>query len=233
MASPKFVFLDLDGTLVEFCIDYLGARREALRFLGRYSLLRDSKFTMNDSIFAMDRDVQRMLGCSNKSNESYEEIHKRLTAILEKYEMRAAERTRLLPFATDALQELQKMGLRLVLFTADGEKAVNKIINRTGISGFFEALISRGASMEVKPHPNHITSAMLLVNSKPDETVVVGDSVADIVSGKCVKATTVGVTTGLGSKQELVEAGGDYVIDSVAELPALIRKLCARKPARA
>ena len=181
----------------------------------------------------MDRAVYRLLGCNNKSKESYEEIHKRLITILEKYEMRAAKRTRLLPFAADALRELQKMGLRLVLFTADGETAMNEIVNRTGIRSFFEVLVSRGASMDVKPHPNHITSTMLLVHSKPDETVVVGDSVADIVSGKYVNATTVGVTTGLGNRQELTEAGGDYVIDSIAELPVLIRKLCTRKPARA
>jgi phosphoglycolate phosphatase-like HAD superfamily hydrolase len=102
---------------------------------------------------------------------------------------------------------------------------MNFIVKRTGIRKFFEVMISRGESNKVKPHPDHITSAMLLVCSKSEETIVVGDSVADIVSGKSVGAVTVGVTTGLNSRQELSEVEADYLIDSVADLPDLIREI--------
>jgi len=217
----KVIFIDLDGTLVEFCIDYLEARREALKFLEKCPSLQGLKFTLNDSIFKMDREIKR----SKKSEGVYHEIHERLLSILDNFEMQAAERTKLLPQVRETLEELRNMGLKLVLFTADGDRAMNAIADRTGIRDYFETLVSRGSSMEVKPHPNHITSAMSLVGSRPEESVVVGDSVADIASGKHVGATTVGVTSGLGTKQQLEEAGVDYVIDSIAELPRLIKKI--------
>lgn len=228
---PKVVFLDLDGTLVEFCIDYVGARSEALNLLETYGLRERLGLTIEDSIFHMDREVKRYM-LERGEPRLYEDIHSRLEAILDRYELRAADATRLLPNVKETLRELKGMGLRLILFTADGDKAMNTIVERTGIRDFFDLLISRGSSMEVKPHPRHICEAVTLAGSKPEEIILVGDSVADIVSGKIINAVTVGVLTGLGSREQLVEAEADYVIDSVAELPAIIRRISMGEPNR-
>jgi len=222
---PRAIFFDLDGTLVEFCIDYLAARREALRLLEDRGYLRELKFTVKDSIFFMDREIKQLLKSKGEPVNTYDEIHSALMAIVEKYESQAADRTKLLPSAKETLEELKNMGLRLVLFTADGDKAMNTIVEKTSIGQLFDTLVSRGSSTEVKPHPQHVTSAVASSNAPPDETVVVGDSVVDILSGKHINAITVGVTTGLSGKQELAEAGADYLIDSITELPPLIRKL--------
>ncbi|MGQ9542565.1 MAG: HAD family hydrolase [Candidatus Bathyarchaeia archaeon] len=222
--APKVILLDLDGTLVEFCIDYISARSEALRLLGAYNLLGCLKLTLGDSVFLMDREVMRLMQGRGKM-QLYEEIHSQLVAILDKYELEAAERTRLLPHVQETLEELKGMGLRLGLFTADGDKAMNTIVDRTGIRHFFDFMVSRGSSMEVKPHPRHVAIAISLSGSKPEETILVGDSVADIISGKIINAITVGVLTGLGTRRQLVEAKADHIIESIAELPPIIRRI--------
>ncbi len=222
---PRVMFFDLDGTLVEFCIDYLAARREALRLLEYRGYLPELKLTVKDSIFFMDREIKQLLKSKGEPANKYDEIHSALMAIVEKYESQAADRTKLLPLAKETLEELKRMGLKLVLFTADGDKAMNTIVGKTAIGQLFDTLVSRGSSIEVKPHPQHVTSAVASSNAPPEETMVVGDSVVDILSGKHINAITVGVTTGLSSKQELAEAGADYLIDSITELPPLIRKL--------
>jgi HAD superfamily hydrolase (TIGR01509 family) len=146
-------------------------------------------------------------------------------AIVERYESQAADRTKLLPCVREALEELRRMGLKLVLFTADGDEAMNAIVEKTAIRHLFDELVSRGSSIEVKPHPKHVASAMARSNATSEEVVVVGDSVVDILSGKHIDAITVGVTTGLSSRQSLAEAGADYLVDSIIELPPLIRRL--------
>ncbi|MEM2840641.1 MAG: HAD family hydrolase [Candidatus Bathyarchaeia archaeon] len=229
--KPKAVFLDLDGTLVEFCIDYVGARSEALGLLERYGLPESLGLTVRDSIFYMDREVKRYM-LKRGEPRLYGEIHSRLEAILDRYELRAAEVTRLLPNVRETLRELRGMGLRLILFTADGDKAMNAIVDRTGIRDFFDLLISRGSSMDVKPHPRHVSEAVALSGSKPEESILVGDSVADIISGKIINAITVGVLTGLGSREQLVEAEADYVIESVADLPPIIKRVQVEGPNR-
>ncbi|MBS7623755.1 HAD family hydrolase [Candidatus Bathyarchaeota archaeon] len=222
---PRVILLDLDGTLVEFCIDYLAARREALRLLEDRGYLKELKLTLRDSIFHMDREVERLIKSRGEAAEGYDEIHVRLMAIVERYESEAAERTRLLPNVRETLEELKRMGMRLVLFTADGDEAMNTVVEKTGIGHLFDRLVSRGSSVEVKPHPRHIIQATADSEARLGEIMVVGDSVADIVSGRHVGAVTVGVTTGLNSGRELLDAGADYLIDSIAELPSLLRAL--------
>ncbi len=220
---PNIIIIDLDGTLVKFQIDYLSARKEAILLINEYSVLQTFNFTLKDSIFFMDRKIEEFLLDNNISDGVYNEVHDKLISILEKYEMESARKAKLLPSVKETLTRLKKMGWTLILFTADGENAMNVIVDKTGIRNFFDVMISRGESMEVKPHPNHIKSAISMVGSNTNEIIVVGDSVADMESGKHVGAITVGVTSGLGTSQELAEVNVDYLIGSIAELPYLLK----------
>jgi len=221
----KIIIMDLDGTLIKFKIDYLSARKEALLLIKKYSFLRNMKFTLNDSIFFMDREIKKFLVENDLSESIYKEIHDKLVLIIERYEMDSAKRAKLLPSVKETLAQIKDMRWTLILFTADGENAMNVIVNKTGIKDFFNMMVSRGESMEVKPHPNHIKSAISTMRSSPKEIIVVGDSVADMESGKHIGAITVGVTSGLGSPQQLAKVNVDYLIGSIAELPCLLRHI--------
>lgn len=222
---PKIIIIDLDGTLIKFQIDYLSARKEALLLIKKYSDLRNLNFTLNDSIFFMDRKIEEFLVENSLSKNIYREVHDKLLLILEKYELDSANKVKLLPSVKKTLSQIKDMGWTLVLFTADGENAMNVIVDKTGIKDFFDVMISRGESMEVKPHPNHIKSAISTMGSSPKEIIVVGDSVADIKSGKHIGAITVGVTNGLGTSQQLAKVNVDYLIGSIAKLPCLLKHI--------
>jgi len=222
---PNIIIIDLDGTLIKFQIDYLSARKEALLLIKKYSVLRNLNFTLNDSIFFMDRKIEEFLVKNNLSENLYKEIHNKLISILERYEMDSAKKARLLPSVKETLARLKDMGWTLILFTADGKNAMNVIVDKTGIKDFFDVMISRGESMEVKPHPNHIKSVISTMGSSPKEIIVVGDSVADMESGKHIGAITVGVTSGLGTPQQLAKVNVDYLIGSIAKLPCLLKHI--------
>ncbi|MFC1505668.1 HAD family hydrolase [Thermoproteota archaeon] len=220
---PNIIIIDLDGTLIKFQIDYLSARKDALLLIKKHSFLQNMEFTLNDSIFFMDREIKKFLVENDLSESIYKEIHDKLVSILERYEMDSAKRAKLLPSVKETLAQIKDMRWTLILFTANGENAMNTIVNKTGIKDFFNVMISRGESMEVKPHPNHIKSAISTMGPSPKEIIVVGDSVADMESGKHIGAITVGVTSGLGSPQQLAKVNVDYLIGSIAELPCLLR----------
>jgi phosphoglycolate phosphatase len=220
---PNIIIIDLDGTLIKFQIDYLSARKDALLLIKKYSFLQNMKFTLNDSIFFMDREIKKFLVENDLYESIYKEIHDNLLSILERYEMDSAKRAKLLPSVKETLVQIKDMRWTMILFTADGENAMNVIVNKTGIKDFFHVMVSRGESMEVKPHPNHIKSAISTIGQSPKKIIVVGDSVADMESGKHIEAITVGVTSGLGSPQQLAKVNVDYLIGSIAELPCLLK----------
>ena len=58
----------------------------------------------------------------------------------------------------------------------------------------------------------------------PKHVLMVGDSFADIISGKKAGMKTIGVLTGVLNRRQL-EKQADIVLSSIAELPEFIRKL--------
>ena len=83
-----------------------------------------------------------------------------------------------------------------------------------------------GATARVlgKPSPAFFTAPLEALGRRPETTLVVGDDLeADIGGGRAVGAATVLVRTGKGEPPADAEAEPDAVIDSVADLPDLLR----------
>ena len=72
--------------------------------------------------------------------------------------------------------------------------------------------------VKAKPDPEPVLNTLSALGFKASETLVVGDMNVDILMGKNAGAKTCGVTYGNGTKEELEEAGADYIIDSFDEL---------------
>lgn len=67
--------------------------------------------------------------------------------------------------------------------------------------------------------------AMEEYNAGRFETIFVGDYWVDMRSAKTLGITSIGVLTGLESREKLVENGADYVIEDVSYLPRLILEI--------
>jgi HAD superfamily hydrolase (TIGR01458 family) len=83
-----------------------------------------------------------------------------------------------------------------------------------------------GATARVlgKPSPAFFTVPLEALGREPETTLVVGDDLeADIGGGRAVGAATVLVRTGKGDHPPDADAEPDAVIDSVADLPDLLR----------
>lgn len=77
-----------------------------------------------------------------------------------------------------------------------------------------------------KPAPGMSLDAAAKYGFDPKTVVVVGDKPSDIDMGKVIGATTVLVRTGYGAKHEAAgDCEPDFVIDSFADLPAIIEGL--------
>jgi len=52
----------------------------------------------------------------------------------------------------------------------------------------------------------------------PENALYVGDTTTDIVAGKAADVPTVGVLSGIGSREELTNAGAKFVIERADHL---------------
>ena len=55
-----------------------------------------------------------------------------------------------------------------------------------------------------------------------EDAVVVGDTHFDILMGRNAHCMTIGVTYGNGSRQSLIEAGADAIVDDFAEITEMV-----------
>ena len=75
---------------------------------------------------------------------------------------------------------------------------------------------------EAKPKPEPVLKTLAAMHYEACETLVVGDMAVDILMGANAGAKTCGVTWGNGSREELKEAGADYIIDRMEDLLGVI-----------
>jgi len=217
----KAVVFDLDGTLASFNVDYRSVRAEIRSFLIREGLPA-SILSTNESIFEMLKKAEIFFKNNDKPKKAMEKIRDEALAIAEKYELEAAKTTSLFPGVAETLKALKKMGLKMGLCTINSEKSANYILKRFGITSFFDAVIPRNAVKYVKPNAEHLEATLKALEVNPEEAAVVGDSVVDMKCARELKALAIGVISGVSPPKDLIDAGANYLITSITDLPSLI-----------
>jgi len=222
--NVEAIVFDLDGTIVDFTLDYKSARAEVIQFLNNQGF-PTSIFSLNETVFEMLRKLEIYIQNQPMSHKNYSELRKHIFTILEKYELESAASTRLVPGIFETLQTLKKMAFKLGIFTVNSQKSADYILSVFRLKPFFEAVVTRDSVPDVKPNPMHLETVLRILKAKPEDTLVVGDSVLDMKAAQELKVYFVGVSTGVSSPEELTRAGVDCLITSPTDLIAVVEKL--------
>jgi HAD superfamily hydrolase (TIGR01509 family) len=222
--NVKAVIFDLDGTLVGFNLDYRALRAEVRGYLAKVGVPA-SVLSLKENIFEMLKKTEIFVRNSGKSAEEMAAIRSEALGIAEKYELEAAMSTGVLSGAVETLKALKRMGLKIGLCTINSEKSASYILQRFKIAEFFDVTITRNMVSQVKPHPEHLQVVLNALSVAPEESVVVGDSSADMQCARELKTIAVGLPTGISTVQQLTNQGANYIITSITDLPVLIEKI--------
>jgi len=219
----KAVVFDLDGTIVNFNLDYKAARAEVIEFLAEQGFPR-SIFSMSESVFETLKKMEIHMRNHGGEEKEISKLREAVLSIVEEREMEAAHSTDLLPGILDTLKTLKEMGLKLALFTVNGKKSTSYVLRVLRLRRLFDKVVTRESVSMVKPNPVHLEAALKMLGVKPEEAVVVGDSVWDMKSARELKVIAVGVPTGVSTPEELSREGAAYIISAI-DLPPLIKQL--------
>lgn len=86
-------------------------------------------------------------------------------------------------------------------------------------------IITRDDVKHLKPSPDQIELASNIMKLSFNRMAMVGDMHTDIIMGKTVGAITIGVLTGIFSKEKILRYEPDFIINSVADIPTIYEKI--------
>ncbi|MGH2721567.1 MAG: HAD family hydrolase [Actinomycetota bacterium] len=125
---------------------------------------------------------------------------------------------RAFPGAAALLREVRSMGIRVVLASSSEESDLDALLAALGADEVVDCVTSAGDVGEAKPSPEVFEVAMRKASCDPDRTLVVGDSVWDVLAAKKAGLPCVCVLTGGIAARVLLEAGAVAVYRDVEEL---------------
>lgn len=218
------VVFDLDGTLAEFNLDVKVVRAEVMQFLIKQGL-PPSVLSIRESIFEMLKKAKIYMKNTGKGDDEFDSIYNVALSIARKHELKAARATSLLPGVLETVRALKKSNLKLAVFTINCRDSTEHILSNLGLKRFFDTIVPREDVPGVKPDPAHLDATLKALGVAAEETVVVGDSVADIAGAKALNAKAVGLASNDEAARKLTSAGASYIIKSIADLTFLVRRL--------
>ena len=128
------------------------------------------------------------------------------------------EPPRLVDAAGATLLELHARGYRLGVVTSGTERRVAREVTRLGLSSLFEALVCNEHTVNKKPHPEGLETAMRLLAVGPDICPYVGDAPEDVQMGKNALVFTVAVRSSYPTSNRLLAEKPDIHLSSIADL---------------
>jgi phosphonatase-like hydrolase len=160
--------------------------------------------------------------------------HEILITIFKNFQSRLREAYRNLgikaqPGAEELFKKLRKKGIYVVLNTGYDLRIAKSILEKVGWEKgkHIDAMVTASDVVNSRPEPDMIEFAKAEFGMNDhDQIVKVGDSIIDIQEGLNAKCDlTIGITTGAHSKEQLLTAKPDYIIDHLLGVLPLIENL--------
>ena len=208
---PSFLF-DLDGTLVDSVYQHVLAWREALEKAGiELAVWRiHRRIGMSGGLFvnALLRETGRKV--AKEEAENLQRLHAEAYA-------RMAAQIRPLPGACELLACLSEARVPWAIATSGRMKTASVGLNALGIDPQ-AIVITRDLVQYAKPDPDMFLAAAERLGVETNGSIVVGDSVWDLLAARRANALGVGLLSGGYGQDELEGAGAYRVYQDPADL---------------
>ena len=225
----QLVAFDLDGTLVDSAPDIARAVDRMMRELGRpepgWELVRG---WVGDGVTKL---VQRALANDANGEPDAALLEKGLKLFRRAYGEHVFVDSRLYP-GTDAMLDTLTGRYKLVCITNKSREFTRPLLEALGIRTRFDLVISGDSLPARKPDPMPLLHVAEQFKLSPADCCMVGDSRNDVLAARAAGYLTVAVRHGYHQGEDLAALGAQVVLESLAELPALLTSLAGTGSSR-
>ena len=220
MFRPRMILIDLDGTLVDsvpdlaFCVDRMMERLQR----PPWGEARVRDWVGN----GVERLVRRALTGELDGEPEDAEYARAHPIFLELYAANTAGRSHLYPGVREGLDYLRSADYPLACVTNKAAQFTEPLLQHLGVWDFFRLVVSGDTLAEKKPHPAPLLHAARHFGVRPQDALMVGDSISDVKAARAAGFAIVCVSYGYNHGRDIREAKPDAVINSLTELRPLL-----------
>ncbi|HEY2161671.1 MAG TPA: HAD family hydrolase [Solirubrobacteraceae bacterium] len=221
--QPAFLF-DLDGTLIDSVYQHVVAWREALEGVGInlavWKIHR--RIGMSGGLFvtALARELETDLD---------REALAKLPGLHAEAYIRQFDSVRPLPGAAELLQVLTEQKVPWAIATSGVERYARPALELLGLPED-TPLVTRDQVRYAKPDPDLFLTAAERIGVDVRNSMVVGDSVWDMLAAQRARALGIGLLSGGYGREELIYSGAFRVYEDPGDLLFHLDEVGVRRP---
>jgi phosphoglycolate phosphatase len=225
---------DLDGTLVETAGEIADAVNRALADCGvpRQPLPAISRHIGMGAHALMHRLRKDLLEAEPRLAPRLEPSAL-LSALDRHYGDTAGTSGTPYPGVHEALTALREAGVRLACLTNKERRFAQRVLDRTGLDGYFELVIGGDTLPVKKPHPGAIQHVIAMLDGEASRFAHVGDSRTDIEAARNAGVAAWAVPWGYNAGEPIEASAPDRIFGSYADIAAHVLGAAPRRAASA
>lgn len=118
------------------------------------------------------------------------------------------------------LEKLKSMGVKTGV--ASNRHNAPRPIKALGLEKYLDSIAGIKDVTRPKPAPDMILLSLAQLQIAKEHAVYTGDTDTDMKTAKAAGVRAIGMTTGNFTREQLLEAGADYVCDNLSEIPDIV-----------
>jgi phosphoglycolate phosphatase len=205
------VTFDLDGTLLDTIADLAEACRLMLAEVG--ALPRTQAEVHSFVGKGMAVLVERCL--THDQPPTAENLHAAIESFKRHYALVNGKFTQIYPGVIEGLDTWKASGLKMGVVTNKPGMFTEALLDRMGMTAYFDVIVSGDTTAHKKPHPEPILHACRLFNVRPDRNLHIGDSENDILSARAAGSPAFCVPYGYNEGKPVDSADCDALVSDL------------------
>jgi phosphoglycolate phosphatase len=210
--SIKLIIFDFDGTLGD-------TRRNIV--VTMQDVMKELSLPLQDEDVCASTIGLPLKGCYAKMfpQLNADELE-RCAEVHHRYFAENLKKITPLPFpqVKETLEVQRSQEISLAIASSRTSESLRDLLNRMEMLSYFSCIIGAQDIIHAKPNAEPVLKILDILGFRADETLVVGDMDVDILMGANARTKTCGVTWGNSTREELKEAGADFIIDRMEDL---------------
>ena len=213
--DTRLVIYDLDGVLIDGTKAILRAFRLTLREIG---------------VDSDDDEIRSLIGMSFVDvlervlpEERRGEVWRLRDRYIHHFQT-GGELVKLLPGVEETLRGIHGMGRMQSVATNKTSSEARRILRNLGVYDAFDLVVGFLDVPNAKPAPDMILYTLERLGVEKRHAVFVDDTAFGLKAGVEAGVNTVGITTGIHTREQLMQVRPDYVVDGLHGLKWLLQK---------